>query len=166
LNLPIRARWGARSRAAGWEEKPLQVAGAINTYTARLAEATVFRSPYLSGGGVAGKFAMRAGPGHQDHGRCAGLMCGGLSRPCEPRRACIAAQIHTYARVRNYRRGGGTVVAQAIPHSTAHGNIAASFQRLSFRSLRIFSMIARFATLRTGTNRMLHRLTEPYRAVQ
>jgi methylisocitrate lyase len=35
---------GARFRAAGWEEKPLQVAGAINTYTARLAEATVFRS--------------------------------------------------------------------------------------------------------------------------
>jgi hypothetical protein len=62
---------GARFRAAGWEEKPLQVAGAINTYTARLAEATVFRSLYLSGG-VAGKFAVRAGPGHQHHGRCAG----------------------------------------------------------------------------------------------
>ena len=29
---------GARFRAAGWEEKPLQVAGAINTYTARLAQ--------------------------------------------------------------------------------------------------------------------------------
>ena len=27
---------GARFRAAGWEEKPLQVAGAINIYTARL----------------------------------------------------------------------------------------------------------------------------------
>src|ERR1019366_469947 len=27
---------GARFRAAGWEEKPLQLAGAINTYTARL----------------------------------------------------------------------------------------------------------------------------------
>jgi 2-methylisocitrate lyase-like PEP mutase family enzyme len=62
---------GARFRAAGWEEKPLQVAGAINTYTACLAEATVFRSLYLSGA-VAGKFAVRAGPGHQHHGRCAG----------------------------------------------------------------------------------------------
>jgi hypothetical protein len=31
---------GARFRAAGWEEKPLQVASAINTYTARLAEAS------------------------------------------------------------------------------------------------------------------------------
>jgi methylisocitrate lyase len=35
------------------EEKPLQVAGAINAYTARLAEATGFRALYLSGGGVA-----------------------------------------------------------------------------------------------------------------
>ncbi len=34
-------------------EKPLQVAGAINAYTARLAEATGFRALYLSGGGVA-----------------------------------------------------------------------------------------------------------------
>jgi len=35
------------------EEKPLQVAGAINAYSARLAEATGFRALYLSGGGVA-----------------------------------------------------------------------------------------------------------------
>jgi len=35
------------------EEKPLQVAGAINAYTARMAEATGFRALYLSGGGVA-----------------------------------------------------------------------------------------------------------------
>jgi methylisocitrate lyase len=35
------------------EEKPLQIAGAINAYTARLAQATGFRALYLSGGGVA-----------------------------------------------------------------------------------------------------------------
>jgi methylisocitrate lyase len=44
---------GARFRAAVKEERPLQVAGAINAYTARLAEATGFRALYLSGGGVA-----------------------------------------------------------------------------------------------------------------
>ena len=44
---------GARFRAALELEKPLQVAGAINAYTARLAEATGFRALYLSGGGVA-----------------------------------------------------------------------------------------------------------------
>jgi methylisocitrate lyase len=44
---------GARFRAAVREEKPLQVAGTINAYTARLAEATGFRALYLSGGGVA-----------------------------------------------------------------------------------------------------------------
>jgi methylisocitrate lyase len=44
---------GARFRLAVQEEKPLQVAGAINAYTARLAEATGFRALYLSGGGVA-----------------------------------------------------------------------------------------------------------------
>jgi len=44
---------GARFRAALDEEKPLQVAGAINAYTARMAEATGFRALYLSGGGVA-----------------------------------------------------------------------------------------------------------------
>jgi methylisocitrate lyase len=35
------------------QERPLQVAGAINAYTARLAHATGFRALYLSGGGVA-----------------------------------------------------------------------------------------------------------------
>ena len=35
------------------DEKPLQIAGAINAYTARMAEATGFRALYLSGGGVA-----------------------------------------------------------------------------------------------------------------
>ncbi len=44
---------GERFRAALSEEKPLQVAGAINAYTARMAEATGFRAVYLSGGGVA-----------------------------------------------------------------------------------------------------------------
>jgi methylisocitrate lyase len=44
---------GARFRAALAEEKPLQVAGAINAYTARMAEATGFRALYVSGGGVA-----------------------------------------------------------------------------------------------------------------
>lgn len=35
------------------DEKPLQVVGTINAYTARLAEATGYRALYLSGGGVA-----------------------------------------------------------------------------------------------------------------
>jgi methylisocitrate lyase len=44
---------GARFRAALAAEKPLQVAGAINAYTARLAQAAGFRAIYLSGGGLA-----------------------------------------------------------------------------------------------------------------
>jgi methylisocitrate lyase len=44
---------GGRFRAALGAEKPLQVAGAINAYTARLAQAAGFRALYLSGGGVA-----------------------------------------------------------------------------------------------------------------
>jgi len=44
---------GERFRAAVEQERPLQVAGAINAYTARMAEATGFRALYLSGGGVA-----------------------------------------------------------------------------------------------------------------
>jgi methylisocitrate lyase len=44
---------GARFRLALAEERPLQVAGAINAYTARLAQVTGFRALYLSGGGVA-----------------------------------------------------------------------------------------------------------------
>lgn len=44
---------GARFRQAVTEEHPLQVIGAINAYTARMAEATGFRALYLSGGGVA-----------------------------------------------------------------------------------------------------------------
>jgi methylisocitrate lyase len=44
---------GARFRAALEAEKPLQVVGAINAYTARLGEQAGFRALYLSGGGVA-----------------------------------------------------------------------------------------------------------------
>lgn len=44
---------GARFRAAAKSEKPLQIAGVINAYVARMAEATGFKSLYLSGGGVA-----------------------------------------------------------------------------------------------------------------
>ena len=44
---------GKSFRVAVAAEKPLQVAGAINAYTARMAEATGFRALYLSGGGVA-----------------------------------------------------------------------------------------------------------------
>lgn len=44
---------GARFRAAVHQEKPLQIVGAINAYTARMAQATGFRALYLSGGGVA-----------------------------------------------------------------------------------------------------------------
>jgi methylisocitrate lyase len=44
---------GAQFRSAVATEKPLQVAGAINAYTARMAQAVGFRALYLSGGGVA-----------------------------------------------------------------------------------------------------------------
>jgi methylisocitrate lyase len=44
---------GERFRAAVRDEQPLQVVGAINAFTARMAEATGFRALYLSGGGVA-----------------------------------------------------------------------------------------------------------------
>ena len=44
---------GSKFRQAVVEEKPLQVIGAINAYTARMAEATGFKALYLSGGGVA-----------------------------------------------------------------------------------------------------------------
>ena len=44
---------GARFRTALAAEKPLQVVGTINAYSAKLAEATGFRAVYLSGGGVA-----------------------------------------------------------------------------------------------------------------
>jgi len=44
---------GALFRAAIKEESPLQVVGAVNAYSARLAERSGFRALYLSGGGVA-----------------------------------------------------------------------------------------------------------------
>ena len=44
---------GQKFRAAVAAEKPLQVIGAINAYTARMAEATGYKALYLSGGGVA-----------------------------------------------------------------------------------------------------------------
>jgi methylisocitrate lyase len=44
---------GARFREAIAQEKPLQIAGTINAYAARLAERVGFRAIYLSGGGVA-----------------------------------------------------------------------------------------------------------------
>jgi methylisocitrate lyase len=44
---------GDKFRSAVAAEKPLQVIGAINAYTARMAEATGFKALYLSGGGVA-----------------------------------------------------------------------------------------------------------------
>ena len=44
---------GQKFREAVAGEKPLQVIGAINAYTARMAEATGFKALYLSGGGVA-----------------------------------------------------------------------------------------------------------------
>src|SRR5215210_6253130 len=44
---------GARFRHALAEEKPLQIAGTINAYAARLAQRVGFRAIYLSGGGVA-----------------------------------------------------------------------------------------------------------------
>ena len=44
---------GARFRQAVAQEHPLQIAGTINAYAARLAERVGFRAIYLSGGGVA-----------------------------------------------------------------------------------------------------------------
>ena len=51
MNSPRSA--GDAFRLALRAEQPLQVAGAINAYTARLAAAVGFRALYLSGGGVA-----------------------------------------------------------------------------------------------------------------
>ncbi|MCU7939057.1 MAG: methylisocitrate lyase [gamma proteobacterium symbiont of Bathyaustriella thionipta] len=44
---------GARFRAALQQEQPLQIMGAINAYTAMMAEQTGYRALYLSGAGVA-----------------------------------------------------------------------------------------------------------------
>jgi len=50
---PSLASAGARFRAAVANEKPLQIAGTINAYHARMAERVGFKAIYLSGGGVA-----------------------------------------------------------------------------------------------------------------
>ena len=44
---------GFRFRAALAAEKPLQVAGCVNAYAARMAERTGFKAIYHSGAGVA-----------------------------------------------------------------------------------------------------------------
>src|ERR1700688_463626 len=44
---------GGRFRAALAEEKPLQIVGVINAYSALLAEKSGFRALYLSGAGAA-----------------------------------------------------------------------------------------------------------------
>ena len=44
---------GNKFRQALSDEKPLQIVGAINAYTARMAEATGYKALYISGGGVA-----------------------------------------------------------------------------------------------------------------
>jgi len=53
MTTPTPTSAGARFRAAVAAERPLQVIGAINAYTARMAEHTGFKALYLSGGGVA-----------------------------------------------------------------------------------------------------------------
>jgi methylisocitrate lyase len=51
MTVPTSA--GARLRAALTQERPLQVVGAVNAYSALLAERAGFRAIYLSGAGVA-----------------------------------------------------------------------------------------------------------------
>ncbi len=51
--MTIPAAPGSKLRSAVADEHPLQMVGAINAYTARLAQACGFRALYLSGGGVA-----------------------------------------------------------------------------------------------------------------
>jgi methylisocitrate lyase len=53
MSAPPMQSPGARFRTAIIEERPLQVVGAINAFTARMAAASGFRALYLSGGGVA-----------------------------------------------------------------------------------------------------------------
>src|ERR1700734_1621206 len=51
--MSVPATPGSMLRAAVEAERPLQVVGTINAYTARLAQACGYRAIYLSGGGVA-----------------------------------------------------------------------------------------------------------------
>src|SRR5438093_11479129 len=53
MPMPAAPTAGAKFRQALVDEKPLQVAGAINAYAARMAERVGFKALYLSGGGVA-----------------------------------------------------------------------------------------------------------------
>jgi methylisocitrate lyase len=53
MNTSTSTSAGARLRAAVDAERPLQVAGTINAYSALLAERSGFRAIYLSGAGVA-----------------------------------------------------------------------------------------------------------------
>jgi methylisocitrate lyase len=53
MNTPTSNSAGTRLRAAVDAERPLQVAGTINAYSALLAERSGFRAIYLSGAGVA-----------------------------------------------------------------------------------------------------------------
>jgi methylisocitrate lyase len=53
MTSPQRSPPGARFRAALAEERSLQIAGAINAFSALLAERPGFRALNLSGGGVA-----------------------------------------------------------------------------------------------------------------
>jgi methylisocitrate lyase len=53
MATPATDSTGAKFRAALQQEKPLQIIGAINAYTAMLAERSGFRAIYLSGAGVA-----------------------------------------------------------------------------------------------------------------
>ena len=51
--MPARSSAGARLRAAVTQERPLQVVGTVNAYSALLAERAGFKAIYLSGAGVA-----------------------------------------------------------------------------------------------------------------
>jgi methylisocitrate lyase len=52
-SAPTPSSAGARLRAALQTERPLQIAGTINAYAARMAAAVGFKAIYVSGGGVA-----------------------------------------------------------------------------------------------------------------
>lgn len=52
-NIPSRISAGARFRQALAEEKPLQIMGTINAYTALMAKSVGYRALYLAGAGVA-----------------------------------------------------------------------------------------------------------------
>src|SRR5947208_3496263 len=53
MNTPQLKSAGARLRAAMEAERPLQIVGTVNAYSALLAESAGFRAVYVSGAGVA-----------------------------------------------------------------------------------------------------------------